>query len=611
MVVNFIQHFGQVVTNQFNKMPLDISIPRQIVIDGGNSLDEEEKARKKQMKKSSKDRESSRSSRRKSKSEKKERERKERKEKHESSGDKHSRRHKKKSKSHRRNLSTDSDSIDEEVDFLLDSLLDSDGENLKSSRRKSRKVDSDNEPVNLEDRYGRVVHSSDEDNSKKPVRHGNIVSNEIGMNPFEDADNEPKPAEKPTAAPVVSIVVKPSTNPFDGASSDEYDEEEDEDVISIPPLAAEKESGKAGQDTNEDNEEEGRAGGHKDLATKEVGTKEKTSGEKALDNIATSLGSMFTTLSHKRSESENSSSKHKVSSLLKPKVPFLGNLMRSKSDVEKKNSDKQAYGLSEMKDWSNPFSVDKSEKDQQESDLNLVKTLSTDDGVETSIVGSNVDEKELEDVSLNTGDHGGLKRTPTDTTRNESSEDSRAEDEEDDDDEEEDIVESSKRLLRMADQRLQYQKSNDEIKKLKMQLDEMREQSAALTEQLRRAIETKCDLVLAQTELERFHEQVVLCKDDEIKDLRDFNNDLMEKTSNLEMKLMLEVGSLTQRLNDMDRKHRNEVLEKDCEIAQLEQKLSMMRSESVRSGDSRTAFKSRFQKQYDQHHESPPNVECA
>ena len=131
-------------------------------------------------------------------------------------------------------------------------------------------------------------------------------------------------------------------------------------------------------------------------------------------------------------------------------------------------------------------------------------------------------------------------------------------------------------------------------------------------EVLRRAIETKCDLVLAQTELERFHEQVILCKDDEIKDLRDFNNDLMEKTSNLEMKLMLEVGSLTQRLNDMDRKHRNEVLEKDCEIAQLEQKLSMMRSESVRSGESRTAFKSRFHKQYEQHHgTTPPNVECA
>ena len=64
--------------------------------------------------------------------------------------------------------------------------------------------------------------------------------------------------------------------------------------------------------------------------------KEKTVGEKALGNIATSLGSMFTI---KRSKSDNSNKSPKTSSLLKPKVPFLGNLMRPKSDAKEKDTE--------------------------------------------------------------------------------------------------------------------------------------------------------------------------------------------------------------------------------------------------------------------------------
>ena len=213
-------------------MPLETSIPRHIVIeDGGNFLEGEEKLRKKKhLKKSSKEKESSRSSRRKSKSEKKEKERKHRKEKKESSGEKRSsRRHKNKSKSRSRALSGESDSIEEEADFLLDTLLESDGENLKKSAvGKYRGNDSDSEQLDQGDRYKKVVHSSDEDDSMLPVKHGNIVANEKGMNPFEDVgeDSEPEPNETPThpiptTTATAASNVERNTNPFDGESSEE------------------------------------------------------------------------------------------------------------------------------------------------------------------------------------------------------------------------------------------------------------------------------------------------------------------------------------------------------------------------------------------------------
>jgi hypothetical protein len=160
--------------------------------------------------------------------------------------------------------------------------------------------------------------------------------------------------------------------------------------------------------------------------------------------------------------------------------------------------------------------------------------------------------------------------------------------------EEEDVVESSKRLLQMAGQRMEYQHVNDEIKKLKEQVQLMEEQAAALTEQLRRAITTKCDLVLSQTEMERCHEQDLIAKDDEINDMTKYNRDLLETMAISELNFMNEISSLSDRMNVMESKHCDVVTGKDEKISELEQQVGRMKTESVRSPSSREAYKSRF-----------------
>ena len=157
----------------------------------------------------------------------------------------------------------------------------------------------------------------------------------------------------------------------------------------------------------------------------------------------------------------------------------------------------------------------------------------------------------------------------------------------------EDIVESSKRLLRMADKRLQYQQHNDEIKQLKAQIATMKSQAEAMSEQRRRAIETKCDLVLAQTEMERCHEQELICRDDEMKDMKKYVQEIVEKGAMNEVNFMNEISSLSKAIHDLKEKHRDELREKDYMIAQLEMKMNNAKTQSAR-GSSQAAFKSRF-----------------
>ena len=158
----------------------------------------------------------------------------------------------------------------------------------------------------------------------------------------------------------------------------------------------------------------------------------------------------------------------------------------------------------------------------------------------------------------------------------------------------EDIIESSKRLLRMADKRLQYQQHNDEVNKLKIQLETMKMQAEAMSEQLRRAVETKCDLVLAQTEMERCHEQDLIAKDDEIKDLTSYARELMEEQANIELNFMNEVSSLSKKMEKQAANHKTQLMKKDFKMAQMEMKVSSMQTESARGFSSRDAFKSRF-----------------
>lgn len=198
-----------------------------------------------------------------------------------------------------------------------------------------------------------------------------------------------------------------------------------------------------------------------------------------------------------------------------------------------------------------------------------------------------------------------LKRQPTDTTEEEQAESETSsleappeeeEEDEEEEDEEEDIVESSKRLLRMADERIQYQQHNDEVKKLRETINAMKYQAEAMSEQLRRAVETKCDLVLAQTEMERCHEQDLIAKDDEIRDMKLYSQELMESQAKNELNFMNEISLLSKRLQDLADKHKAEIAEKDAIILQLGAKLKSMHSGTASEKESASAhtFRSLF-----------------
>eukprot|EP00529_Nitzschia_sp_RCC80_P018656 CAMPEP_0113498776 /NCGR_PEP_ID=MMETSP0014_2-20120614/31369_1 /TAXON_ID=2857 /ORGANISM="Nitzschia sp." /LENGTH=506 /DNA_ID=CAMNT_0000392855 /DNA_START=92 /DNA_END=1612 /DNA_ORIENTATION=+ /assembly_acc=CAM_ASM_000159 len=161
-------------------------------------------------------------------------------------------------------------------------------------------------------------------------------------------------------------------------------------------------------------------------------------------------------------------------------------------------------------------------------------------------------------------------------------------------DDDEDIVESSKRLLRMADQRIQYQQHSDEVHDLKATIIEMESKAEAMAEQLRRATETKCDLVLAQNEMEKCREQDMLAKEDEIRDMRKYIQELLDAQARSELNFMNEISSLARKLDLISTKHKKEIDDKDAQIAELEQKLQSMKTGSVRHDSSREAFKSRF-----------------
>jgi hypothetical protein len=209
-------------------------------------------------------------------------------------------------------------------------------------------------------------------------------------------------------------------------------------------------------------------------------------------------------------------------------------------------------------------------------------------------------------VHKNSSSADDLMRKPTDTTGESDSESPVNDDEEDEDDaddeSEEDVVTSSKRLLRMADERLQYQQYNDEIKKLRESVDRMKHQAEAMSEQLRRAVETKCDLVLAQTEMERCHEQNLISKDDEIRDIKRYTQELVDYSANNELNFMNEISCLSKRMEDMAAAHKSEMAAKDSIIAELQAKLQSMQAsvhdsldrQPIMTGMSVESFRARF-----------------
>merc|ERR1712238_413116 len=173
-------------------------------------------------------------------------------------------------------------------------------------------------------------------------------------------------------------------------------------------------------------------------------------------------------------------------------------------------------------------------------------------------------------------------------------EEDKNDDEEDDDDDDEDIIESSKRLLRCVDQRIHYQEQNDEIRVLKDQAIERKIQAEAMAEQLRRAIETKCDLVLAQNEMERRHEQNQITKDTEVKDLRTYIQDILETQARSELNFMNEISTLARNLDSSVSAHQQELYEKEKVLAELDKLKACSVRDTHHHSSRKGAFRNKF-----------------
>lgn len=139
-------------------------------------------------------------------------------------------------------------------------------------------------------------------------------------------------------------------------------------------------------------------------------------------------------------------------------------------------------------------------------------------------------------------------------------------------------------LLERARDRIARQHLTEQVEELKGIIERKNEEIEGLSGQLRRAVETKCDLVIAHNELERAHENVINRKENNLIQMKKANIWLLETQSMKEKELLNEIIRLTdhckateqrhrEELDDWERMHRNAMLEKDFEIAKLAEDL--------------------------------------
>lgn len=144
-------------------------------------------------------------------------------------------------------------------------------------------------------------------------------------------------------------------------------------------------------------------------------------------------------------------------------------------------------------------------------------------------------------------------------------------------------------LLDRAHERVAMQQLQEEIERLAGVVEQKNHEIEKLAGQLRRAVATKCDLVIAHTELERHHEFNLACKNNDVSLLKEENRNLLETRTEVELALLNELVQLTdsmkeaekahqQELDDWERLHRNEMLEKDFQIAQLTEEIRNLKS---------------------------------
>ena len=137
------------------------------------------------------------------------------------------------------------------------------------------------------------------------------------------------------------------------------------------------------------------------------------------------------------------------------------------------------------------------------------------------------------------------------------------------------VTETTRQILQVAGKRLEYQQRSEEIQKLKLEIDAMREQ-------LQRSNDNNRELVVAQEELESFHEDETETLKAYIRvlesNLKTRNILLQEKQAEHDLMFMNEINSLIET-------HKLQMAEKDLEINQLKLQITSLKSQSLRSDD--------------------------
>jgi hypothetical protein len=118
----------------------------------------------------------------------------------------------------------------------------------------------------------------------------------------------------------------------------------------------------------------------------------------------------------------------------------------------------------------------------------------------------------------------------------------------------------------------------EELQVLKTLLVERDEQIVQLTGQLRRATMTKCDLVVACTDMEREMERIRRERNGrmtplEMTHMRQLYCSMLEGRATMELEFMNELQVLTNELLQTDRRYLNQLVDKDFTIGQLEEQV--------------------------------------
>lgn len=139
-------------------------------------------------------------------------------------------------------------------------------------------------------------------------------------------------------------------------------------------------------------------------------------------------------------------------------------------------------------------------------------------------------------------------------------------------------------LLEKVNARMEQQKLMEELKELRSTLERKDHEIEQLTGQLRMAISTKCDLVIAHTELERIHEMDMQEKDAFANQLKRNTLLNLEIRAEMEIEFMNEIDTLSKQVEESERQRTHENMEKDLEIAQLQEKIRRLEQNAAGFG---------------------------